>query len=67
VPVIFGSEERALAVAAHLRSRGINAPAIRPPTVAPGSSRLRFSIRADHIPEHVDLVVAELRACIATL
>jgi 8-amino-7-oxononanoate synthase len=66
VPMTLGSERRALDVAACLRRARINAPAIRPPTVADGSSRLRFSIRADHTPEQIDLVVKELRRCIAT-
>jgi 8-amino-7-oxononanoate synthase len=66
VPLVLGSEERALTVAARLLERRIYAPAIRPPTVPPGSSRLRFSIRAGHAPEHVELVLGELRRCIAT-
>ena len=37
VPVVLGSESRALAVAAALRARGLFIPAIRPPTVPPGS------------------------------
>jgi 8-amino-7-oxononanoate synthase len=65
VPAILGSEQRALDIATALRRARINAPAVRPPTVAPGSSRLRFSIRADHTPEQIDLVVKELRRCIA--
>jgi 8-amino-7-oxononanoate synthase len=66
VPVILGSERRAVEIAASLRRARINAPAVRPPTVPGGSSRLRFSIRADHTPEQIDLVVKELRRCIAT-
>jgi len=66
VPVILGSEQRAVEVAALLRRARINAPAVRPPTVPPGTSRLRFSIRANHTPEQIDLVVKELRRCIAT-
>ncbi len=66
VPVILGSEHRAVDVAAGLRRARINAPR-SPPTVPGGSSRLRFSIRADHTPEQIDLVVKELRQCIATL
>jgi 8-amino-7-oxononanoate synthase len=66
VPVHLGSERRALEVSRALRRARIDAPAIRPPTVPPGSSRLRFSIRADHTPEQIDLVVKELRRCTAT-
>src|SRR5262249_28826257 len=40
LPVILGSEARALAASAALRTRGCFVPAIRPPTVPPGSARL---------------------------
>ncbi len=53
VPIITGSAESALALARHLESQGIHAPAIRPPTVAPGSARVRLSLRADMTREHV--------------
>ena len=48
VPVIVGAANDALAMAAALEARGIFAPAIRPPTVPPGTARLRITIRADH-------------------
>jgi 7-keto-8-aminopelargonate synthetase-like enzyme len=43
-----------------LRTRGILAKAIRPPTVPAGTSRLRFSLCASHRPEHIDLAVETL-------
>lgn len=46
VPVILGSNECALRVAAELRSAGFAVKAIRPPTVPAGSSRLRLSLTA---------------------
>jgi len=42
----LGDNERALAAAAHLRAVGILAQAIRPPTVPPGSARLRFTVKS---------------------
>jgi 8-amino-7-oxononanoate synthase len=66
VPLVLGSEERAWSVARCLSERKINAPAIRPPTVAPGTSRLRFSIRADHTAEQVDLLLNALQRCIGS-
>lgn len=53
VPVVCGSEERALAAAAALLARGLLVPAIRPPTVAPGTSRLRVALSAAHTIEQV--------------
>jgi 8-amino-7-oxononanoate synthase len=66
VPVVLGSARRALAVATALEAKNIIAPAIRPPTVAEGASRLRLSIRSDHQAEHVDLFIESLASCIAT-
>jgi 8-amino-7-oxononanoate synthase len=52
-PVVLGVEARALAVSAALRARGIWVPAIRPPTVPPGSARLRVTLSADHRPADI--------------
>jgi 8-amino-7-oxononanoate synthase len=48
VPVIFGSEADALTASAHLREHGVFSPAIRPPTVPHGTSRLRITLSASH-------------------
>ncbi len=40
VPVMLGDEERAVEVSAALLAEGLLVPAIRPPTVAPGTCRL---------------------------
>ena len=53
VPVCVGEPERALALSAELEERGVLCVAIRPPTVPPGTSRLRFSLTATH--EDADL------------
>ncbi len=46
IPVLLGSEVRALAAEQYLASQGIKTKAIRPPTVAVGTSRLRISLHA---------------------
>jgi 8-amino-7-oxononanoate synthase len=46
--IVIGSEERTLNVCQNLRNRGIWLTAIRPPTVAKNSSRLRVTITAKH-------------------
>jgi len=66
VPIVLGSEERAVEMAARLEAKKIYAPAIRPPTVPAGTSRVRFSVRADHQNEHIDLLLRHLAACIVT-
>jgi 8-amino-7-oxononanoate synthase len=65
VPVVLGSERAALALARALEERGVYAPAIRPPTVPSGSSRLRLTLRADHTAVEIGALLRamhELRA-----
>lgn len=59
-PVILGSPEAAVAASRMLRAQGILVPAIRPPTVAPGTSRLRITFSAAHEPAHVDRLLQAL-------
>jgi 8-amino-7-oxononanoate synthase len=47
-PVLIGDNQRALAIAEHLRQHGLLVFAIRQPTVAAGSERLRVSFSAAH-------------------
>jgi 8-amino-7-oxononanoate synthase len=46
VPIVLGSNDAALAFAANLQARGYGIRAIRPPTVPPGTARLRVSLTA---------------------
>jgi 8-amino-7-oxononanoate synthase len=62
VPYVCGSEARALAAAEALAARGFLVTAIRPPTVPPGTSRLRVALSADHTLEQVDALAAALSA-----
>ncbi len=59
-PIVVGSNEAALALSAALRSRGIWVPAIRPPTVPPGTARLRVSLSAAHGIDDVQRLVDAL-------
>ncbi|MRI53954.1 aminotransferase class I/II-fold pyridoxal phosphate-dependent enzyme [Methylobacterium sp. DB1607] len=54
VPVLVGEAEAALAVSAALETRGFLVVAIRPPTVAPGTARLRVAFSAVHDEGQVD-------------
>jgi len=47
-PVIIGSNDAALRASATLHEQGLWVPAIRPPTVAPGTARLRVTLSAAH-------------------
>lgn len=59
-PIIIGNEARTLAIAEKLAERGILIIAIRPPTVAAGSSRLRVTFSAEHTIEQVDQLLNAL-------
>jgi 8-amino-7-oxononanoate synthase len=60
VPVVIGDERATLAAAQALLEQGLLVPAIRPPTVAPGTSRLRVALSAAHTDEQVDRLVMAL-------
>lgn len=62
IPVHMGSEADALGAAAELAARGLLVPAIRPPTVAPGTSRLRVTLSAAHTDAMVDALIEGLSA-----
>lgn len=64
VPIVVGDEMAALRAADALRARGLLVPAIRPPTVPAGTSRLRVAISAAHTTEQLDALVAGLDACV---
>jgi 8-amino-7-oxononanoate synthase len=60
LPVVVGDEDDAVALAEALLERGILVPAIRPPTVAPGTSRLRVALSAAHTDAQIEQLGAAL-------
>ena len=64
VPALLGSEARTLAVAAALEAAGFLTGAIRPPTVPPGTGRLRIALRASHSQADVEALLAALGAAL---
>ncbi len=60
LPLVLGSERRALDTAAALLDHGLLVPAIRPPTVAPGTSRLRIAVSAGHTAAQISDLVGVL-------
>lgn len=59
-PLIVGDNTRALRLAERLRQQGCWVTAIRPPTVPPGTARLRLTLTAAHQAEDVDSLLEAL-------
>ncbi|HEY2330646.1 MAG TPA: 8-amino-7-oxononanoate synthase [Acidimicrobiales bacterium] len=64
VPVLVGDEDAAMAASSALRALGLLVPAVRPPTVPVGTSRLRIAVSASHTFEQLDALVEGLDACL---
>ncbi len=67
VSVVLGSAERALRASDELKLAGFLVPAIRPPTVPAGTSRLRLTFSAAHREERVRALAAAIRPIVAEL
>ncbi|WP_100403836.1 8-amino-7-oxononanoate synthase [Bacillus sp. FJAT-42315] len=57
IPIIIGENDVALTFAKKLTESGIYAPAIRPPTVPAGESRIRLTVTADHTDEDIQTLL----------
>lgn len=69
ISIIVGDPQRAVDAAAACRDRGVLVGCFRPPSVPPGTSRLRITVRADldaatldHVAEVVDAALREVGA-----
>ena len=62
LPVIVGDREDAVALDERLQAAGIAAPAIRPPTVPDGTSRIRLAPQATHTTAEIDQCLAAFEA-----
>jgi 8-amino-7-oxononanoate synthase len=60
-PILFGAESAALEASRALLEAGLWVPAIRPPTVPTGSSRLRITFSASHSDADVAQLIDALR------
>lgn len=61
VPLIIGENETALDLMQQLAKDGIYVQAIRPPTVPPGTARLRLTFTAVHEKAHIDQLIDALK------
>lgn len=65
IPIIIGTSEDALNLSARLYENGVLIPAIRPPTVPLGTSRLRISLMATHTEDDINKLAGILKSVIA--
>jgi 8-amino-7-oxononanoate synthase len=65
VPIVLGAAETALAAAAALEAKGLLVVPIRPPTVPPGTARLRVAFTAGHPDAAVDRLAEAVRPWLA--
>jgi 8-amino-7-oxononanoate synthase len=61
VPLIVGDAEAAIAASRLLEAEGFLVIAIRPPTVPPGTARLRFAFTAQHQDEEIERLAGIVR------
>ena len=64
IPLIVGDADAAVAASDRALERGIFAPAIRPPTVPAGTSRLRLAVMASHTKTELREAAALLAAAL---
>jgi 8-amino-7-oxononanoate synthase len=66
LPIIIGESEPTLRIAESVQTAGFDVRAIRPPTVAPGTSRLRLSITLHADEARIDALVAAIGEAMRT-
>ncbi len=57
VPIMVGSEERALAMTQYCQHHGVFVLPVLPPAVPEGSARLRANVTAAHTPADIDFAI----------
>jgi 8-amino-7-oxononanoate synthase len=62
IPIIIGDNKKTLDISRKLFEKGFFVVAIRPPTVAPGTSRLRISLQSEHTKQQIDLLCEQLKS-----
>jgi 8-amino-7-oxononanoate synthase len=64
-PLLIGDDAKAVAISRQLKQQGILVTAIRPPTVAKGSARLRITLTASHTEKDIDQLLTVLVTLLA--
>lgn len=61
IPIMIGKADKAVEFSESLLSEGIYIPAIRPPSVPKGTSRLRISLMATHTKQDLEEVLIKMK------
>ncbi len=61
LPWILGDAQQAWETASDLQGRGLNVRAVRPPTVPPGTARIRLTVTAEHASADLERALNVLR------
>lgn len=61
IPILVGDETEAMNLASKLREHGLFVPAVRYPTVARGTARLRVTLSAAHTSDDISQLVTALK------
>ena len=64
-PLVIGSSSKTLKLSQKLFEDGFFISAIRPPTVAPNTARLRFTLSADHNFQQIELLLEKVKDVMA--
>ena len=62
LPLVIGDATECMRFSEHLLDKGVFAQGIRPPTVPPGTSRLRITLMATHTGEQIERALEVFRA-----
>jgi 8-amino-7-oxononanoate synthase len=61
IPLIVGEEARAMEIASRLEDQGLLVQPVRPPTVPPGTSRLRITLSSEHSSDEIEQLIDALK------
>ena len=61
IPIVIGDTKKTLLLREMLKTQGIFAPAVRPPTVPKNTDRIRLSLMANHTKEELDKLLSVLK------
>ena len=67
IPIVIGDNDAAVAIAEAMQADGFDVRAIRPPSVPPGTARLRISVNVNLTDDLIDRFVVVLESALASV